>query len=375
MSDGTKIEWADATVNAVNGCTRVSPGCGGPGDVGGCYAERLAATRLRDHPSRLGLAKMTSKGPRWTGEVSLHEPALLQPLAWKRPRRIFWNAHGDLFHEKVPDAWIDRVFAVCALTPQHTHMILTKRPERMRGYATDVRTPGRIARVIIDMLIAKTIKLREPWPVQTIGPIDEPNDITVAWPLQNVWKGTSVEDQQRADERVPHLLATPAAVRFLSCEPLLGPADLARIHETFDDGLGHSWESCLNGMRFDIWSDGSTNGHPKVDWVIVGGESGPNARPMHPDWVRSLRDQCADTGVPFHFKQWGEWAPGENCGGPMTRTQETAEWFDGKWTFGQMTPCESEGLHRDDEPTLYRCGKRTAGRLLDGVDHSQVPHA
>lgn len=107
--------------------------------------------------------------------------------------------------------------------------------------------------------------------------------------------------------------------------------------------------------------------------MIVGGESGPNARPMHPDWALDLRDQCAEAGVPFLFKQWGEWAPGENCGGPLTRTERIADWWDGKWMFGTLTPSDSRGMHYDDEPTVYRCGKKKAGRHLDGRTHDEFP--
>ena len=207
MADNTTIEWADATVNAINGCTRVSPGCGGPGPHGGCYAERLAATRLRNHPSRPGLAIMTPNGPRWTGKVHLHEPELLKPLRWQKPRRIFWNAHGDIFHPAVPDEWIDRVFASCAATPQHTHMILTKRSERMRDY------------------------MNGPWQVRLLPHLKHLQDRpaghgvmlqTTNGVLPNVWLGVSVEDQQAANERIPDLLHAPAARRFLSCDPFMG---------------------------------------------------------------------------------------------------------------------------------------------------------
>ncbi len=254
MADNTRIEWADATVNAVNGCSVLSPGCTN------CYAMKLAGTRLKHVPSRAGLTQDSKAGPVWTGEVRLDERQLLQPLKWKQPLRIFWNAHGDLFHDAVPDEWIDRVFAVCALTPQHQHLILTKRSARMREYAGRAQPCG------------------EHWLAGYEGTAG------AIWPLPNVWLGVSVEDQQRADERIPDLLATPAAVRFISAEPLLGPVDLRSWMEEDDD--------CC------CWS-------MDIDWVIAGGESGPGARPIHPDWARSLRDQCQAAGVPFFFKQWG----------------------------------------------------------------------
>ena len=217
MSDNTKIEWADATVNAVNGCSVVSPGCTN------CYAMRLAGTRLRNNPSRAGLTQDTKAGPVWTGEVRLSESALLQPLRWTKPRRIFWNAHGDLFHENVPDAWIDRVFAVCALTPHHTHMILTKRSARMREYWSRANDNDSLARILngMDALM----------PRGSMG--------FSSFPLPNVWLGVSVEDQTRADERIPDLTQTPAAIRFISAEPLLGPIDLTAVKIFTGKGAGY----------------------------------------------------------------------------------------------------------------------------------------
>jgi protein gp37 len=358
MSDNTKIEWTDATVNAVNGCSLASPGCTN------CYAMRLAGTRLRDHPSRAGLTKPSKAGPVWTGKVRLNDTALLQPLRWKRPRRIFWNAHGDLFHPAVPDEWIDRCFAVMALTPQHIHQVLTKRPERMREYLSTAC--GRIADTIMRMR-------REMGDNDPIAPLPHILPGAQWWPLPNVWLGTSVEDQTRADERIPHLLATPAAVRFLSAEPLLGPVDLNRIHRTFDGGLGHSWESALNGRRFSAWggadgNGGDIEGCPKIDWVIVGGESGPGARPMHPDWARSLRDQCAAAGVPFFFKQWGEWRDrGGHVPIPMRNFQSHIRYLDVDTGLGKPNP------NRFSDETMIKLGKKAAGRLLDGVEHEGLP--
>lgn len=327
MSDGTHIEWTDATVNAINGCTVLSPGCTN------CYAMRLAGTRLRDHPSRKGLTSDSKAGPVWNGTVRLNESALLQPLRWKRPRRIFWNAHGDIFHPAVPDAWIDRCFAVMALTPHHIHQVLTKRSDRMRAYLSNGAANGRIARIIIDWLVDGTITtgLRhcKTWPVRSIGDIDDPTDITVDMPLPNVWLGVSVEDQKRALERIPDLLATPAAVRWLSCEPLLGPIDLGQLLEGLPINAWLTWLDALN-------------------WVVVGGESGPGARPMHPDWARALRDQCAAAYVPFFFKQWGDYLP---CG------QQQA---DGRlWINGSGHP--------------LRAIKSMTGRYLDGVQHDGMP--
>ena len=258
MADGTKIEWSEATWNPITGCSVVSPGCTN------CYAMRLAGTRLAHHPSRAGLTRDTKAGPVWTGEVRLNESWLDQPLRWKRPRMIFVCAHGDLFHEDVPDEWIDRAFAVMALAPQHVFQVLTKRPERMRRYVRRASASGRFLL----------------WRHPTLG--HEIIDAAVAqWPtmFRHVWLGTSVEDQARAG-RIWHLAHTPAAVRWVSAEPLLSPLDAVTAGILGTDA----------------------DGNPAVDWIVVGGESGPSHRPMNPDWARALRDQCAGK-VAFFMKQ------------------------------------------------------------------------
>ncbi len=266
MADGTKIEWTDATWNPVTGCSVVSPGCTN------CYAMRLAGTRLRHIASRAGLTRESKAGPVWTGETRFNEAELLKPLHWRRPRHIFVCAHGDLFAESVPDDWIDRVFAVMALAPQHTFQVLTKRARRMRLYISKRSTKHHPA-----------MDYAAIW--SATGTISHPAIDLTAWPLRNAWLGVSAEDQTRAEERIPDLLATPAAVRWVSAEPLLGPV---KLHER----LGDDWlASGLSGERRGL------------DWIVVGGESGAGARPMHPAWARSIRDQCAEAGVPFFMKQ------------------------------------------------------------------------
>ena len=272
MAESSKIEWTDATWNPVTGCTMVSAGCTH------CYAMGLAATRLRHHPSRAGLTRESGGRPVWTGEVRLNEGWLDQPLRWSRPRRIFVCAHGDLFHESVPDDWINRVFAVMALAPQHSFQVLTKRPERARYYFD-----GHVAPRIWQAARAMGLPERA---YEAITACGRPTML----PLPHVWLGTSVEDQAAADARIPHLLATPAAVRFVSAEPLLGPVDIL------------PWLGDL--LPLDARRD------PRgLDWIICGGESGPGARPMHPDWARDLRDQCKAAAVPFFFKQMARKAP------------------------------------------------------------------
>ena len=310
MSTNTKIEWTDATWNPIVGCTRVSEGCMN------CYAERFAAR----FPDRFGgVSRMTEHGPRWTGKIVLRPEVLDQPLRWRKPRRIFVNSMSDLFHENVPLKFIDEVFAIMALAKQHTFMILTKRPKRMKEYIT--------YRAAKEFSYSRHIQ----------------------WPLPNVWLGVSVENQRAADERIPLLLQTPAAVRFLSCEPLLGPVSLKEINipitgpgspQPYAPSTGRRINALTGDVfEYDWHGRGVGRQGAKIDWVIVGGESGPNARPMHPDWVRGIRDQCVAAGVPFFFKQWGEWK---------------LSWMAGEYQW--MRVC-----------------KKAAGRLLDGRTWDELP--
>lgn len=353
MADGTKIEWTDATVNAINGCSVISPGCTH------CYAMRLAGTRLKHHPSRAGLTTESKAGPVWNGEVRFNEQALLQPLRWKKPRRIFWNAHGDMFHPAVPADWIDRCFAVMALSPQHIHQVLTKRTDRMRDYVTTFEDrPEAFGTALAS--VGRAADLPRQRGIDTID--------RMVWPLPNVWLGASIEDQTRADERIPDLLFTPAQVRWLSIEPLLGPIDLTSIkapREPDEPDLDTDWRFDALEVGDYYWFDGE-DGQPgdcgdgpyrdhRLDWVVVGGESGRGARPMQQDWVRSLRDQCAnatvhgdDAPVPFFFKQWGAHVP---CGQMLA---------DGSlWT--------------NDSDSSLLTTKGFAGRFLDGRQHDEMP--
>ena len=358
MADGSHIEWTDATWNPITGCSVVSPGCAN------CYAMKLAGTRLKHHPSREGLTIDTKAGPVWNGQVRLNEQWLDQPLRWRRPRMIFVCAHGDLFHESVPDEWIDRVFAVMALSPQHTFQVLTKRSSRMRAYMSAARAHP-VALAALEVALEQHVLNSN----STVGKgciIQGDIAHLQQWPLRNVWLGISAEDQRRADERIPDLLETPAAVRFLSIEPLLGPIDFYKTSAAMP-----GWPSHQHPWRNGPILQG-------IHWVIVGGESGDRARPMHPDWARLLRDQCARARVPLFFKQWGNWAPGECANKAPTRTERVATlWSDidepVKWNYGTLTPRQSEEVHCDEEPDVYWLGKKSAGRWLDGVEHNAMP--
>jgi protein gp37 len=252
----SSIEWTDATWNPVRGCRRVSEGCTR------CYAETFAARNLpemRSPTTGEPFAVRTPAGPRWTGRVELIPGALDKPLHWRKPRRIFVNSMSDLFHESLPDLAINQVFAAMHRAPRHTYQVLTKRPARMHAWF-------RWARVA--------------------------NASVNVWPLPNVWLGVSVEDQATADERIPLLLQTPAAVRFISLEPQLAYVDLSRFLGMWTckkDHDHHGAATCPGGL----------------DWVIVGGESGPGARPFEVAWARSAVAQCRAAGVPVFIKQLG----------------------------------------------------------------------
>jgi protein gp37 len=509
MADNTKIEWTDATWNIITGCSVVSAGCKN------CYAMKLAGTRLQHHPSRAGLTIDTKNGPVWNGEVRFNKQWLDQPMRWSTPRMIFVCAHGDLFHESVPDEWIDKVFGVMALAKQHTFQVLTKRPERMRKYCGNSDTPFRVARAMaaitcspdgseefrsIDgfpgyfvssyghvysdrrgdrrrlkpdagkqghlrvplfrdggprhgerMLVHRLvlvafdglppskdsqgrhldgnpsnnaignltwggqsenwedskrhgsfrryckltkaqvveIKLRggngeSAYSIAKDFPVSDTQirnilkgdqwsvEGPIMWPLGNVWKGVSVENQEAADKRIPILLDTPAAVRWISAEPLLGEINLNEIEMPSEWNITPTVPGKIDALNPDS-EDRYYRAPAKLDWVVVGGESGPGARPMHPYWARSLRDQCAAAGVPFLFKQWGEWCGANHdhdagiitCENGMRVTIanalfNTINHWDNFWKKGAKF-------------ASVKLGKKAAGRLLDGVAHDGYP--
>ena len=256
----TKIQWTDTTWNFLSGCTRISDGCLR------CYIDRTP-------PFRMAHNRFDSPGIGGKTRIALHPERLAAPLRWRKPRRVFVNSLSDLFHKDSPTDLIAKAFAVMAACPQHSFQILTKRPGRMQSLMSS------------DAFVEAVRTEFEALGTQG----------TLAWPLPNVWLGVSVEDQRAADIRIPKLLNTPAAVRFLSCEPLLSAVDL-------------NWCAGIDSLRPD-WCGGPVAGtgtpHALVDWVIVGGESGPGARPMDLAWASSLVKQCADAEVPVFMKQLG----------------------------------------------------------------------
>lgn len=309
MGDKTGIQWCDATWNPIRGCSRVSEGCRH------CYAEAVAARFCGPGQPYEGLVKVAArrqievdaageptgrardaKEARWNGEVRFVAEHLADPLKWKKPRRIFVNSMSDLFHERLTNEQIAAVFGVMAACPQHQFIVLTKRARRMREWFEWINKSitghwhGRWG-VMFEHLQAVLGENATDAAWQR-AVAHEPSPTSLgdagchAWPLPNVILGVSVENQAAADERIPDLLATPAAVRAISAEPLLGPLQLGvkvgSGFEFFDYGIGNV---------------------PRLDWVIAGCESGPGARACSTDWLRSLRDQCKEAGVAFFLKQ------------------------------------------------------------------------
>lgn len=315
MASNTKIEWAEATLNAIVGCRKVSPGCEN------CYAIK-EANRMAGNPNEKMRAKFASTvtkergAANWTGEVTFTESVLLAALRNRRPTTYFVNSMSDLFYEELSDEIIDRHFAVFALAPQHRFLVLTKRPERMRNYLCDPLTRVRIA----DEILAIVADYPEIilWPglltdnLKSDGYYVSDN----CWPCATVWLGVSVENQKYADERIPHLLETPAAMRFLSVEPMLGEIRLDNRYSGTDIAgrvvpLITPWLNLFN-------------------WVIIGGESGPNARGCDIHWIESIIEQCRIAHIPIFVKQLGsKLFMGVEDFGPIIRDKkggDMAEW-------------------------------------------------
>jgi protein gp37 len=373
MADKSKIEWIDSSWTPIRArnlatgkvgwhCEHASPGCVN------CYSERQ---------NKVGFAGGTGlafkPGHRKDVEIFLDETMLTQPLRWRKPRSIFVCSMTDAFADFVTDEWLDRIFAICALAPQHTFVFVTKRAKRMREYITsraaldDLGQPAEDVRIAMTVLVG-TPSRREMAPALKAIPLGK-FCAAGPWPLPNVVLGVSAEDQHRADERIPDLLATPAAGRIVSIEPMLGPVDLTSLTLGGDGEMDALREMSWQTVWDTQWSPEATGVperearesfldwyslsdmptglvHPRLDGVIVGGESGPGARPMHPGWARAIRDQCAAAGVSFFFKQSGEF-------GPTERGDDADHVF---W-----------------EAIVTGYGKSRAGRLLDGVEHNDLP--
>lgn len=295
MSDGTKIQWTDASWNPVTGCTKVSPGCAH------CYIVTTPAFRIAGRKFVNGAT-----------DIRFHSKRLPQPLSWRRPRRIFVTSLGDLFHEAIPDAFIARVYGVMVAAYWHDFQMLTKRPERRLALLRD-----EAFRELVAQEAARLINTYRGAQVITAGRatrLREMGENLAAWDARaarNIWEGVTAENQRWADMRIPVLLATPAAVRFVSYEPLLGPVDFSTHKALNPDGSFAGW-SVPHGLH----------------WVIVGGESGPGARPFDLAWARAVVRQCQAAGVAVFVKQLG--ARPVDLHATCADTHEPAEC----WPFG-----------------------------------------
>ena len=375
--NNSNIEWTDMTWNPFVGCSKVSPGCQN------CYAEKFA-WRLANNPklpaeTRAKYQRVVRDG-KWTGEIEFFPERLEEPLRARKPRRIFVGSMGDLFHPRVKvvgsmgdrfhpelkdERLKDKVFAVMALCQQHQFLVLTKRPEGMREYLTEqvclesrattiAREAEHIGGIIWD---ARGNDCWNYWPNSRATAKDVANRrVFPGWPLPNVWLSVTVENQEQADKRIPELLEIPAAKRFVSIEPMLGPVDLRSIN--YDGGMTEI--DALSGTH------GVYRPHKgkceSLDQIIVGGETGPGARPMHPDWPRKVRDDCEAAGVPLFFKSWGDWAPSWGGGDHLV-------YLDGSVIKNYH---EHPDAGKIAEP-VWRIGKKRAGHLLDGKEYRGYP--
>lgn len=345
----SKIEWTNETWNPATGCNKVSPGCKN------CYAEVMHKRLMVLQPDKYSRPFLDGALP--------YEPHLELPLHWRKPRMIFVNSMSDLFHENVPFEFIDKVFMMMASNTRHTFQVLTKRPERALEYFSSGLNGVRWNE--IEKAYREYFKYED-------GGWAKPGWFVGGYPLNNVWLGVSVENQETADERIPLLLQIPAAVRWLSCEPLLGTVDLKKIHSLKSEPgrLEQTYYNSLTGVGVGGVLEkgigvGGTCIHEKIHWVVVGGESGHGARPMHPDWARKLRDDCVNAGVPYFFKQWGGYVPSYYAG---ERSEEEAYY---KNTFGKSWV--KHYYRFDDGIGMVRSNKKAAGRLLDGREWNEYP--
>lgn len=307
------------TWNPIVGCSKVSPGCDN------CYAEKMAfriSQMLKSNAKENETYQAYKWVNGWDGKTAFNTDHIRKPLQYKSPRLVFVCSMGDLFHESVPNNWIDWVYDIIDECCTSIFIILTKRPERMKEY--------------MEYRIRNNKTYGHSW----------------------VWLGVTAENQEQANKRIPILLSIPAAKRFVSIEPMLGPVKLNSLIREEDN---YAWvDDCLTGFKAHGAGGWYAN---KLDWVICGGESGSKARPMHPDWVRSVRDQCKEAGTPFFFKQWGNLYPA--CQLIENKHPE------GTYAYGYV---EFPSPHNPEKKNrYYKLGKISFGTLLDGVQHHEWP--
>lgn len=359
MADSTLIEWTDATWQILTGCSVLSAGCKH------CYAMRLAGSRLQHHPSREGLTIQTKAGPVWNGKVRFNEQWLDQPLRWRRPRTIFVCAHSDIFHEAVADATLHRIWAVMALAGHHTMQVLTKRSERMVEFTRAIADDPAPVIDLLDQLKPSSLWNGSAYTAR--------QSLEVAGRLPNVWMGVSTEDQQNANQRVPDLLRAAVAHRFVSAEPLLGPIRFDHIETMAFRGA--EGVNALTGELEGFLGDPVGHINNRIDWIITGGESGPDARPMHPHWPQHIQLQCERYGTMFMHKQNGAWGevetdPEQWKEKPATnlRRGRITMYPSGEYKGRGFFPVHARGVVQ-----LDRMSKKQSGRLLNGVLYNDMP--
>lgn len=353
-----KIQWLNLpgyqgeTWNPLLGCRKISEGCAN------CYAETQA--NIRAGNTKTCYRHVITNG-NWNGESHLAFNALDKPFTWKKPRVVFVCSMGDLFFAKHSFQDIDRVFTSIACNPQHLFIVLTKRPKRMSEYLNDPLTRSNLS---YNILKSKNNRFAVMDPLQDS-----------AWPLKNLWIGVTAENQEQANFRIPFLLNIPAAIRFFSNEPALGPINFTKIP------MGDIRHDSLTGYG-EVSADYSYSNDQKLDWVIVGGESGHKARPIHPEWVRSVRDQCAEANTPFFFKQWGEYKPiSINRTGiqPYNSKSNPYTLYTNKaGDIFELVDKDAEFLVCGDSDNEYyqaiqKVGKKHSGNLLDGKKYEAYP--
>lgn len=352
----SKIEWTNETWNIITGCSIASAGCKN------CYAMREAgAGRVKNHPSRIGLTKEVKGKHVWTGELRFNEDWLLDPYRWRKPRRIFVCAAGDLFHENGRQEWLDLIYGIMALSPQHQFQVLTKRADIMRAYVEKLQHRAMdIVKALVEHFGEDKFKEK---------------DLQIAalrisqGPLEQIWHGVSAEDQATADERIADLLWTPSAVHWVSYEPALGGINFSAVAPTLPAHKQNGfWIDAMRGKI--IRSDGAvvTDAPGRLDWIVAGGESGSGARPTFPGWFYELRDECLEAGVAFNFKQWGNWRPklmkdGERMTLPAPDDKKLA--FIGP----EGNRLNGPGMGK----LMERVAKKEAGRLLEGRIWDEYP--
>lgn len=406
----TSIEWTDHSVNPIRArnvktgavghyCEKISSGCAH------CYAARLQRRfQMPEFPGKgrcETLPLLTERGTVQINheiEVWLDQNVLDSVHRRRKPTKFFWGDMTDLFGSWVPDGWLVRILMTIYQTPWHTHQLLTKRPERMADFLTrwndtsgedgefhNARGPEATRKSHPSgrgQLFAAMLETMGSPPAGCAFPTFDWMEGPRWWQptnwLDHLWLGTSIENQAQADERLPHLLRCPAAVLFLSCEPLLGPVNLRRRVQHEQGGYVQFIDPITGDYSY--MGRDHRGGYPIINWVIVGGESGLQARPMHPDWVRSLRDQCQAALVPFFFKQWGEWLPYELGPVPLWTAASGQDSIEGVHLPEGLTehqPVRGWWWPVDDafsDHVIYRrLGKHAAGRLLDGQEYNEFP--